>query len=85
MDNYPKPNIQSLDALRQEKAKLRNELRKQRAVMNETASNLFAPLAPAANKGAAIMRAFNTGMAVFDGVMLGIKMMRQVRRLFRRR
>ena len=30
------------------------------------------------------MRAFNTGMAVFDGVMLGVKLMRKVRKIFRR-
>ena len=29
-----------------------------------------------------IMRAFNTGMAVFDGLMLGVKLMRKARRMF---
>ena len=52
--------------------------------MNDTARNLFAPITPAANKGTAIMRAFNTGMAVFDGAMLGIKLMKKVRKIFRR-
>ena len=52
--------------------------------MNDTARNLFAPIAPAANKGTAIMRAFNTGIAVFDGAMLGIKLMKKVRKIFRR-
>lgn len=50
--------------------------------MTDTARELFAPLAPAADKGNAIMRAFNTGMAVFDGLMLGVKLMRKVRRMF---
>lgn len=31
------------------------------------------------------MRSFNTGMAIFDGVMLGMKMIRKVRGLFRKR
>ena len=30
------------------------------------------------------LRAFNTGMAVFDGAMLGIKLMKKVRKIFRR-
>ena len=30
-----------------------------------------------------VMRAFNTGMAVFDGAMLGIKLMRKIRKIFR--
>ena len=29
------------------------------------------------------MCAFNTGMAVFDGVMMGIKFMRKIKRAFR--
>lgn len=31
------------------------------------------------------MRSFSTGMAIFDGVMLGMKMIRKVRGLFRKR
>ena len=54
----------------------------QKEIMTDTARELFAPLAPAADKGNAIMRAFNTGMAVFDGLMLGVKMMRKVRSMF---
>lgn len=30
------------------------------------------------------MRSFSTGMAIFDGVMLGMKMIRKVRGLFRK-
>lgn len=59
------------------------ELRTQKQVMSDIARNLFAPIAPAADKGTAIMRAFNTGMAVFDGAMLGIKLMRKIRKIFR--
>ena len=61
----------------------KKELRTQKQVMSDTARNLFAPIAPAADKGTAIMRAFNTGMAVFDGAMLGIKLMRKIRKIFR--
>lgn len=33
----------------------------------------FRPLAPAASGGNALMRSFSTGMAIFDGVMLGMQ------------
>ncbi len=52
--------------------------------MTATTREIFAPLAPATNKADALMRSFNTGMAVFDGVMLGgQKVMRKVRTYFR--
>ena len=75
MNDTVQTEILTLEDLQQQKAKALEELR---------ARNLFAPIAPAANKGTAIMRAFNTGMAVFDGAMLGIKLMKKVRKIFRR-
>lgn len=84
MNDTPKTEILTLEELRQQKAEALEELRAQKQAMADTARNLFAPIAPAANKGMAIMRAFNTGMAVFDGVMLGIKLMRKARKIFRR-
>lgn len=54
------------------------------SALSRTTRRIFAPLAPAASKGDALMRSFNTGMAVFDGVMLGWKILKQVRRFFRR-
>lgn len=84
MNDTPKTEILTLEELRQQKAEALEELRAQKQAMADTARNLFAPIAPAANKGTVIMRAFNTGMAVFDGVMLGIKLMRKARKIFRR-
>ena len=75
--------ILTLEDLQQRRAEALEELRTQKQVMSDTARNLFAPIAPAADKGTAIMRAFNTGMAVFDGAMLGIKLMRKIRKIFR--
>ncbi|MCD8184600.1 MAG: hypothetical protein LUE99_17755 [Bacteroides sp.] len=75
--------IATLEDLQLQKAEALGKLRTQKQVMTDAAKNLFAPVAPAADKGTAIMRAFNTGMAVFDGVMLGVKLMRKVRKMFR--
>lgn len=51
--------------------------------MTATTREIFAPIAPATNKADAIMRSFNTGMTIFDGVVMGIKIMRKVRAYFR--
>ena len=84
MNDTVQTEILTLEDLQQQKAEALEELRAQQQIMADTARNLFAPIAPAADKGTAIMRAFNTGMAVFDGVMLGVKQMRKVRKIFRR-
>ena len=81
MNDISNTEILTLEDLQQRRAEA---LRTQKQVMSDTARNLFAPIAPAADKGTAIMRAFNTGMAVFDGAMLGIKLMKKVRKIFRR-
>ena len=78
MNDTVQTEILTLEDLQQQKAEALEQ------IMADTARNLFAPIAPAADKGTAIMRAFNTGMAVFDGVMLGVKLMRKVRKIFRR-
>ena len=84
MNDTVQTEILTLEDLQQQKAEALEELHAQQQIMADTARNLFAPIAPAADKGTAIMRAFNTGMAVFDGVMLGVKLMRKVRKIFRR-
>ena len=84
MNDTVQTEILTLEDLQQQKAEALEELRAQQQIMADTARNLFAPIAPAADKGTAIVRAFNTGMAVFDGVMLGVKLMRKVRKIFRR-
>ena len=84
MNDTVQTEILTLEDLQQQKAEALEELRAQQQIMADTARNLFAPIAPAADKGTAIMRAFITGMAVFDGVMLGVKLMRKVRKIFRR-
>ncbi len=72
MNDSVQTEFLTLEVLLRQKAEALEELRAQKHVMNDTARNLLASIAPAANKGSAIMRAFNTGMAVFDGAMLGI-------------
>lgn len=73
----------TLESLRMQKLEALEELRAQKQIMADTAQTLFAPLAPAADKSTSVLRAFNTGMAIFDGVMTGVKLMRKIRNAFR--
>lgn len=84
-DIFKSNTATSFEMLQLQKAETLNELHAQKKIMAESVKNLFAPVAPANNKGTAIMRAFNTGLAVFDGVMLGIKVMRKMKTSLRKK
>ena len=75
--NAQTPQKFTLEEIAERKKKLLNEIHAQKKAMTATTREIFAPLAPAT------MRSFNTGMAVFDGVVMGIKIMRKIRAYFR--
>ena len=81
--NAQTPQKFTLEEIAERKKKLLNEIHAQKKAMTATTREIFAPLAPATNKADALMRSFNTGMAVFDGVVMGIKIMRKVRAYFK--
>lgn len=81
--NAQTPHRITLEEIAQRKKKVLHEIHVQKQAMTDTVHEIFAPLAPATNKADSLMRSFNTGMAIFDGVMLGIKIMRKVRKYFR--
>lgn len=72
----------TLEELQQRKAKLLQEIGTQKTLMSCIGCEIAAPFAPAASKGNSVLRAFNRGMAVFDGVMLGLKVMRKFKSIF---
>lgn len=82
-NNTPTPPL-TLESIAQQKKELRQAILQQKEVMTELTRSLIAPLAPATSKTGAIMRAFNTGMAVFDGAMMGLKLMKRLRRFLRK-
>lgn len=75
----------TLEGIAQQKAVLLQQIRMQKEIMTDIARDIFAPVAPATNKAGALMRAFNTGMAVFEGAMLGLKLMKKFRSFFGRK
>ena len=84
-NSTPNPQKITLEDIAQRKQEILQDIRNQKQAMADTTRRIFAPLAPAASGGSSLMRSFNTGMAIFDGVMLGMKMIRKVRGLFRKR
>ncbi len=84
MNSQQQPQKITLEDIVLRKEAVLKKIRIQKEVMTDTAREIFAPLAPAVSTGSKIQRAFNTGMAVFDGVMLGVKLMRKLRGFFRR-
>ena len=83
METTQMPQKITLEDITLRKEKLLKEIHAQKQAMTTTTRRIFAPLQPATNKADQLMRSFNTGMAVFDGVMIGIKIMRKVRRYFK--
>ena len=68
MDNTTNTTPVTLESIAQKKAMLLQEIRLQKEIMTGLTQEIFAPLEPATNKANAMMRAFNTVMAVFDGI-----------------
>lgn len=79
----PTPQKLTLEDISERKRKVLSDIQAQKKAMTATIREIFSPLAPAATKADSLMRSFNTGMAVFDGVVLGIKMIRKLRRYFK--
>lgn len=72
-----------MELLALRKAELKRQMDAKKQHIAQLGKTLAAPLAPATKKAGGLMSAFNTGMAVFDGVMMGIKFMRKIKRAFR--
>ncbi|WP_455592591.1 hypothetical protein [Bacteroides sp.] len=86
MNNSPStPQKITLEDIAQRKQEVLDKIRVQKETMSDIAHQIFAPLEPATSGVNSLMRSINTGMAIFDGVMLGLKMMRKLRAMFKKR
>ncbi len=77
-----KITIEDIAALKEKK---KQEIDKQKDLIYNRFHNIFAPIEPATNKAESLMRTFNTGMAVYDGLMLGMKTFKRIKGFFRRK
>ena len=74
----------TLEEISRQKKDVYRQIKEQKQLIQLTATDLFAP-GKAANKVELFMNSVNSGIAVVDGVMTGMKVMRRVRSFFRRK
>ena len=73
----------ALEDIIQRKDDLKKEIDAQNKIIIKSVRNIFAP-EPATSSANSLMKSFNTGLAIYDGVMTGIKIMRKIRVFLRR-
>ncbi|RHR83310.1 hypothetical protein DWW69_00480 [Bacteroides sp. AF16-49] len=83
MDNTTQQKTITLEEIGKRKEALRLQIEKQRSVIISSVKKTFAPT-PTEKAAHPIMQSFNTGLAIFDGVMTGIKIMRRVKAFLKR-
>lgn len=74
----------TLEEISRQKQEVRRQLAEQKDLIQASATALFAPV-KATSKMEHIMNSVNSGIAAYDGLMTGLKIIRRVRSLFRRK
>lgn len=70
-------NNATLESIIRQKQKTLQEITQQQKVINSLSRHMFTPLSTATNKAHAFMRLFNLGMAAYDGVITGMKLVKR--------
>lgn len=73
----------TLESIALKKAALQKRIGKQKQKMSALSQEFIAPLKPTVSKSSAVMGLFNKGMVVFDGVLIGYKLLRRFRKALR--
>lgn len=73
----------TLERIAQQKAALRKRIGTQKQKMTTLSQGFLEPLNPTAKKATPVMGLLNTGMVVFDGLLIGYKVLRKLRKLLR--
>lgn len=72
----------TLEELLQRKAEVIKELDVQKKAMTSTAHQIIAPVTPAASHAHSLTHSFNRGMAIFEGLVVGVKTINKIRNFF---
>lgn len=72
----------TMDDIVRLKQKLQEDIHNQKTIMSDLTHEIFAPLAPAPAGKNGLMHSFNKGVAIFDGVVLGLKVIQKFRSFF---
>lgn len=73
----------TLESIAAQKADVLKKLRTRKSSMAASSRQLFAPIKPTLNKRNGIMGVVNNGMAIFEGVMIGVKIIRTIRKIIK--
>lgn len=76
----PLENVTGLDELYRRKASLKNQIREQEVVISTSTKQLLSPTSITSN----LLGYFTKGLTMLDGVMIGFKVMKSIKRLFRK-
>jgi hypothetical protein len=76
----PKKQQVTLDSLNERKAELKDQIQDQRQLIVASTQSLLSP----ASFSTYLFKTFSKGLNMVDGVMIGFKMMRTIRGLFRK-
>jgi hypothetical protein len=78
------PTVITLEMISQQKAEKLAEIRASKQRIADQTRELFHP-SETSGSSHALMNNFSSGMAIFNGVMTGFKIIKRIRSLFRRR
>ena len=78
------PQAVTLDMICQQKAEKLAEIRASKQRIANNAREIFNP-SETINSANSLMSNFNSGMAIFNGIMTGFKIIKRIRELFRKR
>lgn len=73
----------TLEDIAKQKAEVLKKIRVHQDTITTSTRQLFSPLKPIANKSNSIMKAVNTGMFMFDGLLIGMKILKAFRKVFK--
>lgn len=82
-NNIPQPPYYSVESIAQRRAEKKEEILRSKARIQNLAQELFAPQ-KSKNQMDNMMQHINAGIAAYDGLMTGLKILRRVRGFFSR-
>ncbi|MBU3854303.1 MAG: hypothetical protein H9789_10925 [Candidatus Paraprevotella stercoravium] len=74
--------IYTLDLIREEKRQVRKQIQESSDRIRNTYQNMVAPPKQPTTKMETFMNAFDQGMAIYDGIMMGMRIVRSIRSIF---
>lgn len=84
-NNTPKQNIDALTAIRLRKVEVQNQIKASHQQIKATFDGLFKPVPKPTSKFGQLVGIMDQGFAIFEGLTLGLRVIRGIRHLFGRK